>query len=82
MQATKETRQKESGMKLKLPSEREEFSTNPSKYDGLNNTCRDGFNEYRRNTGKSKTRFNWKCRLNQQYRRCNCGYTKREVCML
>ena len=47
----------------------EDFSTNPSMYDGLNNNCRKATNEYRAKHGLNKNKFDWRARLNQQYRR-------------
>lgn len=48
---------------------REDFSTRPSSYDGLHNTCREATNEYRRDRGDTRGKFNWRQRLMQQYRR-------------
>ena len=57
---------------------RSEFSTNPSFYDGLNNNCKSATNEYRKERGLNKDKFNWRARLNQQYRR----YTKGNITWL
>lgn len=46
-----------------------EFTSNPSKWDGVANVCREGMREYRKTTGKSQSPFNWRSRLMQQYRR-------------
>ena len=48
---------------------REEFSTRPSGYDGLHNRCKEATNQYRKDKGLNSNKFNWKERLNQQYRR-------------
>ena len=47
---------------------RSEFSTSPSKYDGLHNICKTGTNQIRRERGY-KTTWTWKARMNQQARR-------------
>jgi len=60
---------------------RTEFST-ASHYDGLSNYCREATNQYRKENGLNKSKFNWKSRLNQQYRRLFSKYTNREVCKL
>jgi len=61
---------------------RAKFSTRPSSYDGLHNTCKDATNEYRKIKGLNKGKFTWKERLNQQYRRVFSQYTKRDICHL
>ena len=62
--------------------DKSEFSTTPSNYDRLSHKCREGTNQYRKEKGLTKSKFNWRSRLNQQYRRILSGYTKREVCFL
>lgn len=61
---------------------RSEFSTKPSSYDGLHNTCRSGTNEYRKEKGLNRSKFNWKTRLDQQYRRIASKYTNRNISWL
>ena len=61
---------------------REVFSPRPSSYDGLHNTCRDATNKYRKDRGVNRNKFDWKAKLNQQYRRVFGNYTKRKVCQL
>lgn len=48
---------------------RELFSTKPSSYDGLHNTCRDSTNKYRKEKGYNLKKFDWKARMHQQRRR-------------
>lgn len=48
---------------------KEEFSTSNSHSHGLHNTCRKYTNEYRKQKGLNMNKFNWRERLNQQYRR-------------
>ena len=60
---------------------RTEFSTT-SHYDGLSNYCRKATNEYRKEKGINRGKFNWKARLNQQYRRVFSKYTNRGICEL
>lgn len=57
-----------------------EFSTITQTWNGLHNMCRKATNEYRKKTGLNRDKFDWKARLNQQYRRVFKGYTKRELC--
>lgn len=59
---------------------RELFSTRPSAYDGLHNMCREATNTYRKENGHNASKFGWKERLNQQYRRVFRKYTNREIC--
>lgn len=58
------------------------FSTSPTKYDGLHNNCRDATNAYRKDKGLNSGKFNWKARLNQQYRRLLSIYTHRDISWL
>jgi len=60
----------------------EEFSTNPSEGDGYNGSCRAATNEYRKKKGFNRGKFDWRARLQQQYRRILKAYTKRNVCWL
>lgn len=46
-----------------------EFSTVPSTWSGLHNTCRAATNQYRKENGMNKSKFDWKAMSNQQYRR-------------
>ena len=62
--------------------DRSAFSFSPTKYDGLHNNCRSATNQYRKENGLNKSKFNWKSRLNQQYCRVFSKYTNREVCKL
>ena len=59
-----------------------EFSTKSSTWNGLHNTCKVGTNEYRKQKGLNKDKFDWRARLNQQYRRVIKSYTKRNVSWL
>ena len=61
---------------------RDEFSTVSSRYDGLHNYCREATNQYRKDKGLNRGKFNWKARLNQQYRRVFSKYTNRGVCKI
>lgn len=61
---------------------KEEFSTSPNRWNGLPDVCRAATNEYRKLNGLNRSKFNWRARLNQQYRRVFSGYTNREICIL
>lgn len=58
---------------------KEEFSTVPSRWNTLHNTCRAATNEYRKSHGLNVDKFDWRARLNQQYRRIAKGYTNRLI---
>lgn len=45
------------------------FSTVNSTWTGYHNTCRAATNEYRKLKGLNVDKFDWRARLNQQYRR-------------
>jgi hypothetical protein len=47
----------------------ERFSFSHTRPSGIHNTCREATNEYRRIKGYGRDKFDWKARLNQQYRR-------------
>lgn len=66
----------------KLIESKDEFSPNPSMPDSLHNSCRKGTNEYRRLKGLNVNKFDWKARLNQQYRRVKSLYTMRNISWL
>ncbi len=51
-------------------------------WNGLHNMCKEATNLYRKERGFNTNKFNWRERLNQQYRRILKAYTKREVCCL
>jgi hypothetical protein len=55
---------------------RTEFSTNKLHWSGLHNNCRKATNEYRKLKGLNCGKFNWKERLNQQYRRAKTKNTQ------
>jgi len=59
-----------------------EFSTSPRHFDGLHTTCRAGTNEYRKAKGLNINKFNWKARLDQQYRRLFSKHTEDNICQL
>lgn len=64
---------------------KEEFSKVKSRWNGLHNFCRKATNEYRKNTGLNCSKFDWKARLMQQYRRAIKGNVamcsiQKEVC--
>ena len=48
---------------------KEDFSSSPNYWTGLHNQCRSATNQYRKDHGLNKNKFNWRERLNQQYRR-------------
>lgn len=48
---------------------KEMFSTSLQHWNGLHNQCREATNEYRREHGLNTDKFDWRARLNQQYRR-------------
>jgi len=62
--------------------EKSEFSTRPQTWDGLHNMCRKATNEYRKNRGLNRDKFDWRARLNQQYRRVFKGYNNRDICQI
>jgi hypothetical protein len=47
----------------------DKFSTVNSTWTGYHNTCRAATNEYRKLKGLNVDKFDWRARLNQQYRR-------------
>lgn len=46
-----------------------QFSSVKSTWTGLHNMCREATNEYRKLRGLNRDKFDWRARLNQQYRR-------------
>jgi len=48
---------------------KEMFSTSPQHWNGLHNQCRSATNKYRKEHGLNTDKFDWRARLNQQYRR-------------
>lgn len=58
------------------------FSSCPNKRSKLHNMCRAATNEYRKLNGLNRDKFDWKARLQQQYRRVFSGYTKRNICLI
>lgn len=50
---------------------KEKFSTAPSHWNGLGNRCKDATNEYRKINLLNRDKFDWKARMNQQYRRAS-----------
>jgi hypothetical protein len=66
----------------KCVHERSAFSTSLSMYDGLHNNCREATNQYRKEHGLNCDKFDWRARLQQQYRRIKTKYTEREICWL
>jgi len=59
-----------------------EFSTTTHTWNGFHNMCRVATNQYRKENGLNRNKFNWKARLDQQYRRVFSNYTKRAICKL
>jgi len=55
---------------------KEEFSTRSGR---LHNNCKKFTNQYRKEKGLNIDKFDWKARLNQQYRRLLNSYTKRDI---
>lgn len=49
--------------------ETSQFSTRTGTWNGRHNMCRTATNEYRKDKGLNRDKFDWRARLNQQYRR-------------
>lgn len=58
------------------------FSTCPNRWNKLHNMCRAATNKYRKENGLNRNKFDWKARLDQQYRRVFSGYTNRKICQI
>lgn len=55
------------------------FSTRAGTWNGLHNMCKNATNKYRKTKGLNRDKFDWRARLNQQYRRVRTNYTTRTV---
>ncbi len=56
------------------------FPKNRDEWNGVNHNCSECSNYLRR--GKRYSKFNWLQRLQQQYRRIQSSYTKRDICWI
>jgi hypothetical protein len=61
---------------------KELFSPVKKRWNALNNRCREATNEYRRLRGLNRDKFDWRARLNQQYRRILNRYTSKGISWL
>jgi hypothetical protein len=59
-----------------------EFSYRKDRGNGLHNMCRRATNEYRKIKGLNRSKFDWKARLGQQYRRIFKANAEDKICEL